>query len=262
MVCYGAVPLTETVLETQPERPATTNYAAHGTEESKSQSSSCNLLFPNFHYLCRMPDKALIRYIEAEIIPRYEAFDKAHRTDHVRTVIDQSLALAAHYEVNLDMVYTVAAYHDIGLAVERERHHLISGELLAGDSQLRRWFTPEQIATMREAVEDHRASSDHAPRTIYGRIAAEADRLIDPETILRRTIQYGLSHYPDLDCEEHYYRLKQHLDRKYAENGYLRLWIPESDNAQRLAELRHLIGDELRLRSLFNRLYHQEITAR
>lgn len=206
-----------------------------------------------------MPNLELEQYIESKIIPRYEAFDKAHRTDHVRTVIGQSLALAAHYEVNLDMVYTVAAYHDTGLSVERERHHLFSGEILAGDSQLHRWFTPEQITTMREAVEDHRASSEHAPRTIYGRIVAEADRMIDPETILCRTIQYGLSHYPDLDCEGHYLRLKQHLDRKYAKGGYLRLWIPESDNAQRLAELRHIIGDELRLRSLFNRIYHLEV---
>lgn len=33
--------------------------------------------------------KSLRQYIEAEIIPRYDTFDKAHRRDHVETVIDQ-----------------------------------------------------------------------------------------------------------------------------------------------------------------------------
>ena len=116
----------------------------------------------------------LEQYIEREIIPRYEHFDAAHRTDHVRTVIAQSLELAAHYDADPDMVYTVAAYHDTGLVNGRERHHIDAGRILAADAELRRWFTEEQIAVMRDAVEDHRASSDHEPRTVYGRIVAEA----------------------------------------------------------------------------------------
>lgn len=146
-------------------------------------------------YLRRMkrPDPSLVAYAEAEIIPRYEHFDRAHGTDHVRTVIAQSLALAAHYDVDINMVYAIAAYHDTGLAYGRERHHIDAGRILAEDAEVRRRFTGEQIEMMREAVEDHRASSDHAPRTVYGRIVAEADRVIDPATIIRRTVQYGLA---------------------------------------------------------------------
>lgn len=127
-------------------------------------------------YLRRMkrPDPSLVAYAEAEIIPRYEHFDRAHGTDHVRTVIAQSLALAAHYDVDINMVYAIAAYHDTGLAYGRERHHIDAGRILAEDAEVRRRFTGEQIEVMREAVEDHRASSDHAPRTVYGRIVAEA----------------------------------------------------------------------------------------
>lgn len=197
-------------------------------------------------------------YIEREILPRYEHFDAAHRTDHVRTVIDQSLALARNYEVDTDMVYTIAAYHDTGLVHGRERHHLDAGRILAEDAMLRRWFSEEQIATMCEAVEDHRASSDHEPRTIYGRIVAEADRVIDPETILRRTVQYGLANYPALDREGHYARCVAHLQEKYAEGGYLRLWIAESENARRLGELRAIIRDREALRRLFDRLFDEE----
>ena len=209
----------------------------------------------------RHPDPSLEAYVEAEIIPRYEHFDRAHGTDHVRTVIAQSLALAAHYDVDTDMVYTVAAYHDTGLVNGRERHHIDAGRILAEDAELRRRFTEEQIGVMREAVEDHRASSDHAPRTIYGRIVAEADRVIAPATIIRRTVQYGLANYPALDREGHYARCRDHLQKKYAEGGYLRLWIAESDNARRLEELRAIIRDPQRLRKLFDETFDAEAAS-
>ena len=199
-------------------------------------------------------------YIETAILPRYKDFDPAHRIDHALQVIAESLKLAKHYDVDERMVYTIAAYHDIGLCEGRERHHLVSGRMLRADERLHEWFTDEEIETMAQAVEDHRASLDHAPRSIYGRIVAEADRLIDPMTVLLRTVQYGLSHYPELDKEEHYQRYCEHLQEKYAEGGYLKLWIPESDNAARLAELRALIADEVRKRAAFERIYAEERT--
>ena len=201
---------------------------------------------------------SLVRYVEQHILPRYAAFDPAHRIDHARHVIRESLRLAAHYPVDAAMVYTIAAYHDIGLCEGREQHHLASGSLLMADERLPEWFTPEQLHAMREAVEDHRASNRHAPRSLYGKIVAEADRLIDPHVTLRRTVQYGLSHCPDLDREGQYARFRAHLASKYAEGGYLRLWIPESDNAARLTELRTLIADEARLRRAFDELYDLE----
>lgn len=195
------------------------------------------------------------QYIELEIIPRYDNFDAAHRRDHVEYVIAQSLKLAEHYDVDRDMVYVIAAYHDTGLAVDRKTHHLESGRIMRADRNLRQWFSEGQIETMARAVEDHRASSDHEPRSIYGKIVAEADRQIDPETIIRRTVQYGLSHYPELDREGHWQKMLDHLNEKYAEGGYLRLWIPESDNAGKLKELHEIIKDRDYLESLFDRFY-------
>ena len=199
--------------------------------------------------------KTLRQYIETEIIPRYDSFDAAHRRDHVEYVIAQSLKLAEHYDVDRDMVYVIAAYHDTGLAVDRKTHHLESGRIIRSDQCLRQWFDEARIETMARAVEDHRASSDHEPRSIYGKIVAEADRQIDPETIIRRTVQYGLSHYPELDREGHWQRMLDHLNEKYAEGGYLRLWIPESDNAGKLKELHEIIKDRDYLESLFDRFY-------
>lgn len=203
---------------------------------------------------------ALVQYIETRIIPLYASFDKAHREDHARAVIDRALEMGKNYEINPDMLYAAAACHDLGLAVDRKTHHLESGRIIRADAQLRRWFTPEQIETIAQAAEDHRASATAPPRSIYGALVAEADRMIVPETIVRRTIQYGLSHYPDLDKESHWQRTLEHLHEKYAEGGYLHLLIPGSPNEAPLARLREIIRDEEHLRSLFETIFAQEIS--
>ena len=202
-------------------------------------------------------DNELRAYIEQEIIPRYDNFDAAHRRDHVITVIEQSLTLGRHYDVDMNMVYAIAAYHDTGLEQGRELHHVYSRDVVMSDATLRRWFSDEQIAIMGDAVMDHRASSKSEPRTIYGRIVAEADRLIDSEIIIRRTIQFTLTHHPSLSRDEGWERMLTHLNEKSNYGGYLQLWITESDNAQRLEELRRLIADRPKLRATYDRLYDE-----
>lgn len=197
-------------------------------------------------------------YIETHIIPQYQAFDKAHNEDHVRAVIERSERLAQRYDVNHDMVYVIAAYHDVGLCAGRERHHMVSGEMLAADVTLPRWFNAEQLIAMREAVEDHRASNAAPPRSLYGCIVAEADRLIDVDVTLRRTVQYGLEHLESRDREVHYKRFVEHLIDKYAPGGYLQLWLPDSDNARPLEELRRIIADEVQLQRVFDIIYDEE----
>jgi len=201
---------------------------------------------------------ALKSYVEPEILPRYDAFDKGHRRDHAEYVISQALTLATHYDVNLDMVYVAAAFHDTGLCEDRKTHHIVSARIIREESRLPEWFSPAEIDIIADAAEDHRASSDHEPRTIYGKLIAEADRQIIPEVVIRRTIQYGLKNYPGMDREGHWQRALEHLHEKYAEGGYLKLWIPESDNAVRLKELRSIIRDEKRLRGIFEKMYQEE----
>ncbi len=200
----------------------------------------------------------LVDYIEAEILPRYDHFDKAHRRDHADMVISQSLQLASQLNLRPDLAYTIAAYHDTGLCQGREHHHEASAQIIQADARLRRWFTDDEITLIAQAAEDHRASSGHQPRSIYGRVVAEADRFIDPHNIIRRTIQYGLEHYPHLSPEEHYRRMLDHLHEKYGRGGYLHLWFPDSPNARRLEQLRQMMLDEELLRQLFDQFFGQE----
>lgn len=202
------------------------------------------------------PSLDLVEFIETQILPRYAQFDRAHNLEHVTRVIRNALELANTTGADIDMVYTIAAYHDLGMSGPRAIHHVTGGKILQQDARLKRWFSPEQIKIMREAVEDHRASASHAPRSLYGRIIAEADRDIDIETVFRRAVEFGLANYPELDYEKQWQRFRQHMDEKYSANGYLRLWISGSPNEQRLNELRNIIAQPQLLRQHFNRIYN------
>ena len=201
----------------------------------------------------------LVEFVETQILPQYAQFDKGHNMEHATRVIRRSLELARKIGADLDMAYIVAAYHDLGMEGPRAIHHLSSGRILASDMRLQRWFSIEQIRIMREAVEDHRASASHAPRSIYGKIVAEADRDLEPENVFRRAVQYGIANYPDFDREGQWKRFQEHMRAKYSEEGYIRLWLPHSPNAERLKRIRNIIQDNNLLRKFFDRFYDEEI---
>ena len=155
------------------------------------------------------------------------------------------------YELNPDMVYAIAAYHDIGICEGRESHHLVSGRMLEADMALCRWFSPEQIHVMREAVEDHRSSNKSWPRSIYGRIVSEADKVIDFDTVFSRAILYARASCPEMTDEEIFRKSYGHLLDKYGDGGYMRLQFSDSPNAVRLADLREKLRDEELMRREF-----------
>ena len=197
----------------------------------------------------------LMEFVERNILKRYNAFDAAHNINHAQRVIRGSIKLAQRMGADINMAYVVAAYHDLGLEVERATHHIESGKILKADRRLDKWFSAQQIEIMRQAVEDHRASASRAPRNIYGKIVAEADRDLEPMSVIRRTIQFGLAHYPEKTKEEHWDRFIEHLQQKYSSAGYIKLWIAGSDNEQNLRELRRIINDRQQLRQTFEQIF-------
>ena len=210
-------------------------------------------------------------YIYEVIVPKYSVFDAAHREDHARAVIDNAMRLLDKMPewlegqsnvddqwlvpVDRDVLKMAAACHDLGLINGRDRHHLDSGEIIRNDINLRNWFSEDEIEMIAWAAEDHRASGDSEPRSIYGKLVAEADRLIDQETIIRRTLQFGFRHYPELGLEGHIARAISHLKEKYGRGGYLKLWIPWSDNASTLNALQDLIADDVAIHEKVKQIY-------
>ena len=189
-----------------------------------------------------MMNRDLQSYLENHILPQYAEYEASHGVEHIRTVTKNALELCDGLDVDRNMVMTIAAYHDIGLRYGREDHEITGARVLAEDRELDRWFSPEQIRTMQEAVEDHRASRKEKPRSIYGCIIAEADRDITPERILKRCILFEKTAHPEADEEEIIGHVLSHIEEKYGKNGYLKLWMPCKHNEEGLQTLRQWLA--------------------
>ena len=200
----------------------------------------------------------IMSFVEQQILPRYNAFGRSHGLGHVQRGIKSSLQLASMIGADLNMSYVIAAYHDLGMEGPRAIHHITSGKILLADVRLRKWFSAEQIKIMKEAVEDHRASASREPRSIYGKIVAEADRDLEPEVVFTRAILFGIEHNPELNKEGQWARFNHHMEEKYSTNGYMRLWIPGSPNEKKLREVRETIANKKQLREVFDKIYEKE----
>ena len=168
-----------------------------------------------------MINRELKKYIETNIFPSYQKNDLGHNLDHIKYVIKRSLKFAKQVDnINYDMVYAVAAYHDIGHYIDAKNHEKISADILFKDQKLREFFDEEQIKIMYEAVFDHRASKQKEPRNIYGKIVLSADNCISVDEMIKKTYEYIIYHRPNEELEQVIEDSRQHTINKYGKNGY------------------------------------------
>lgn len=187
----------------------------------------------------------LKKYIEENIFPVYSKNEPAHNIDHIQYVISRSFKFANTVpNINYDMVYTIAAYHDIGHHIDSKRHEIISGEIMSKDENLKKFFSKEELNVIKEAIEDHRASSDHEPRSIYGKIVSTADRNNTVESCLRRSYTYGKKLEPNFTDEELFERAYKHLNMKFGENGYAKFFFKDEEYENFLKDIRDLLSDK------------------
>ena len=164
--------------------------------------------------------KHIIEYIETEILPQYNSIG-GHTDKHIRQVIERSLNFFKQApELNIDMVYIIAAYHDLGRLIDNETHNLESAKLLRKDKFIKEHFTDEEINIMAEAVEDHRASLGREPRSIYGKLVSSADRNTSLEETLSRSFDYTSHINPNMTEDEIIETARKHLRKKYSPDGY------------------------------------------
>ena len=187
-------------------------------------------------------NEKLVEYIEKKIFPLYDRNEFAHGINHIKTVIRRSLELADGYDVDFNIVYTVATYHDLGHFIDRKRHEIISAEMFMKDENIKRWFADEQRMVIKEAIEDHRASCNHVPRTIYGKIVSTADRtIVDMDNTIKRSYTYGKKNYIGLSEEEQFDRVYEHLVEKYGESGYAKVYLEDKEFDEAVSKLRQAL---------------------
>ena len=188
----------------------------------------------------------LRKYIEENIFPEYSKNESGHSLSHIKYVIERSFQLVKenNLDVNLDMVYTIAAFHDIGHHIDSKTHEIISADIMYKDDNLKNYFTGEELITIKESIEDHRASSKEDPRSIYGKIVSSADRNNTVEDCLRRTYTYGKKLNPDATDEELFLRAYDVLVNKFGENGYAKFYFKDSVYEKFLKDLRTLLSNK------------------
>lgn len=191
-------------------------------------------------------NKELKEYIENNVFPEYNKNEEGHGIDHIKYVIDRSFELVEdnNLDVNYDMVYVIAAYHDIGHHIDSKKHEIISANIMSKDKELKSFFNDEELIIIKEAIEDHRASSKEEPRTIYGRIVSSADRNNSVEDCLRRTYTYGKKLNLNATDEELFLRAYDVLVKKFGENGYAKFYFKDSVYEKFLKEIRELLSDK------------------
>lgn len=169
-------------------------------------------------------NKDLKKYIEENIFPKYDKF-YAHGMLHINSVIENMMMLAEYYDLNVDMAYTIASYHDSGLGIDRENHEYESGKILINDKELKKYFSDEQLDIMREAIEDHRGSRKTRPRNFYGECISDSDRDFDISILARRQINTTLKCYPEIRTfDEHFERCYKYICGRINSSGVFNLW--------------------------------------
>ena len=190
-------------------------------------------------------NKGLKEYIENNIFPVYEKNEPAHNIEHIKYVINRSFKFAETIpDINYNIVYTVAAYHDIGHHINPKTHELISAEIMYSDNNLKDFFTDEERKIIKEAIEAHRASSDHEPKSIYGKIVSTADRNNTVEACLRRSYSYNKKLHPEYNDEQIFEDCHFYLNDKFGENGYAKFFFKDEEYEKFLTDIRKLLSDK------------------
>ncbi len=191
-------------------------------------------------------NKELKKYIEDNVFPLYSKNEVGHGINHIKDVINRSFELVKEndLEVNLDMVYVIASYHDIGHHIDSANHEKVSADIMSKDKNLNKFFNESELKIIKEAIEDHRSSSKNDPRSIYGKIVSSADRNNTVEDCLSRTYTYGKRLNPKATDLELFNRAYDVLQEKFGINGYAKYYFKDSKYENFLIELRELLKDK------------------
>ena len=173
-----------------------------------------------------MKNEQLYKYIERHVLPLYDDLDSAHNAQHIKDVMYRSVSMSKYLNTDDEIVLVGAAYHDLGILFNREKHEMISAKIFQQDSFMKEWFPPSTIKTISESIEDHRSIKKRKPRSIYGEILHDVDTFGGNLTeLMIRSIGYGKKYFSEYTKKQHFERIHNYLNQKYGDGGYATLYI-------------------------------------
>lgn len=194
----------------------------------------------------KIVDAKLKNYIENNILPEYKLNDLGHNIEHVNFVLERAYEISEAYDISYDMLYTIVCFHDIACHINREEHEILSAKKLYDDKFLNKFFDTKDLTTMKEAVEDHRASLEYVPRNIYGKILSSADRKIGVDNYLHASIGFSIKKNPRLTDEELIEDSYKFAIKKFGKEGYAvkKIYVKDKKYEEFLQEIQYLIDNK------------------
>lgn len=194
----------------------------------------------------------LIDYIENNVFPEYSKNEQGHGIEHINYVIDRCMRFAEQFDnIDLNILYTIAAFHDIAHHIDKNNHEKLSAEMFYQNEDMKQFFTEEERIIIKEGIEDHRASSVSVPRSDYGKIISSADRSTDVDEFLKRTHSYTIKHQPNSTTDEMLQRAYEHTMQKYGKDGYAKHYVIDEEYNRFRNEINNLLSNK----DLFNTRY-------
>lgn len=163
----------------------------------------------------------------------YSQFDAGHGLGHISRVRNFAVKLAKKYlPEKVDLTYIAATLHDIGLAKGRDNHEMHGAQMILESRELRKFLSQNEIEEIADAVREHRASTGK-PKTVLAKIISDSDKVSDStREAMKRAVEYGKIHRPELDKEGQIWRAANHLKQKFDVGGTgRRVYFPESEKA-------------------------------
>lgn len=200
----------------------------------------------------------LKRYVQENIFPEYEKNDKGHGILHILEVIRRSFALNENLKLKLDknMIYTIAACHDLGKHINSDIHERIAADIFINDVNMMQFFNDEQRTTIKEAIEDHRSSKKEHPRTKYGELISSADRNTRIEIVFIRSFFVAHERTPEMNIEEYIDFTYKRLLKRYGEENPENIFLEDDDYREFLKDMRELLKNEKEFKDKYCEINH------
>lgn len=187
-------------------------------------------------------------FIEENVIPLYDDNIGGHGKEHINSVINRSFEIVEEFnlDVDLNMVYVIAAFHDIGYKTNPDDHEKVSSDIFRSNINMRSFFNEEQLNVIAEAIVDHRASLEYEARSIYGKIVSSADREISVENMLKRSILFQTDKHKEEKptvMQIINYSYKKLLS-KYGKGGYAKMYFQDQKYTDYINKMQELLEDK------------------
>lgn len=201
----------------------------------------------NYINLCiNKIDIKLKEYIEKEILSQYHLNDKGHNKKHIEFVLKRAMEISKGYDIDYNILYVCVCFHDIACHINRELHEILSAQVAFKDKYLNNFFNNNEMNIIKEAIEDHRASSNNTPRSIYGKILSSADRKVDIKTYFISSLFFKATDISKVDMEEAIEKSYKHAIDKFGKNGYAtkKFYVEDKRYQKFLSDLQCLIDNK------------------